>query len=189
MRLAHTRFVCVCVCATCRLEDTRIELAVPGGKGLHHSIDLLGFARKSEAPKKLSAKSKKKQPMMCAISLSAGQSQTSKCSVTNGLWTHKWVDLIYKRIWYRATPEEEYKKCLIAQLSGLSVMPLEIGAYSPWRSSLWLPVYLAGSITFKQRKWKSHNSHLNKEKSSHTESAVVHFLILFLFLFFFFNRS
>ena len=52
-------FVCVsacmrvCVSGTCGLEDARIALAVPGCKRLHHTINLLGFARKSEAPQKL----------------------------------------------------------------------------------------------------------------------------------------
>lgn len=44
--------MCVCV-GTCGLEDAGIALAVPGGKRLHHTINFLGFARKSEAPQKL----------------------------------------------------------------------------------------------------------------------------------------
>lgn len=47
---------CVCMWATCGLEDAGIALAVPGGKCLHHTINLLGFARKSEAPQKLPTK-------------------------------------------------------------------------------------------------------------------------------------
>jgi len=43
------------VCSTCGLEDAGIALAIPGGKRLHHTINLLGFARKSEAPQKLPA--------------------------------------------------------------------------------------------------------------------------------------
>lgn len=47
--------VCTLVCSTCGLEDAGIALAVPGGKRLHHTINLLGFAGKSEAPQKLPA--------------------------------------------------------------------------------------------------------------------------------------
>lgn len=39
---------------TSGLEDSRVTLAVALGKGLHHSVDLLCFTRKSKTPKKLS---------------------------------------------------------------------------------------------------------------------------------------
>lgn len=59
--------MCVRVCGTCGLEDAGIALAVPGGKSLHHTINLLGLAGKSEAPQKLpaTAESERKNVMMC----------------------------------------------------------------------------------------------------------------------------
>lgn len=61
---------CVCVC-TCGLEDTRIALAVPGGKRLHHAIDLLGFTRKSETPQKLPATAENRNMMISSHSFDA----------------------------------------------------------------------------------------------------------------------
>lgn len=71
---------------------------------------------------------------------------------------------------------------LIAQLSGLTVVLLETGAYSPWRSAVQLELAgsLAGSIKLKQRKTKSpHDSHTNEDKSPHAGSAGAHFMIFF----------
>ena len=38
---------------TCGLEDAWVAEAVPGGKGLHHPVNLLGLARQPEAPQEL----------------------------------------------------------------------------------------------------------------------------------------
>lgn len=40
---------------TCRLKDSGVALAVPGGKRLHHAVDLLGFTWQTEAPQELPA--------------------------------------------------------------------------------------------------------------------------------------
>lgn len=42
---------------TCGLEDARVALAVPLGKGLHHPVDLLRLPGQPEAPQELPAKS------------------------------------------------------------------------------------------------------------------------------------
>lgn len=39
---------------TCALKHSWVTVTVPLGEGLHHSVDLLSFARQPEAPKELS---------------------------------------------------------------------------------------------------------------------------------------
>lgn len=41
------------LCLTCRLEDSRVTLAVTGGKRLHHAVNLLGFTGQTETPQEL----------------------------------------------------------------------------------------------------------------------------------------
>lgn len=41
--------------STGALEDARVAVAVSLSKGLHHSINLLGFTRQTETPQELSA--------------------------------------------------------------------------------------------------------------------------------------
>lgn len=48
--------VCTVCVFTSALEDARVAVAVSLCKGLHHSINLLGFSRQTEAPKKLPVK-------------------------------------------------------------------------------------------------------------------------------------
>lgn len=38
---------------TCWLEDSRVALAVPRGKRLHHTVDFLGFTWQTETPQEL----------------------------------------------------------------------------------------------------------------------------------------
>lgn len=50
---------------TSALEDARIAVAVSLCKSLHHSVNLLGFSRQTEAPKKLPVKKVLKEQILC----------------------------------------------------------------------------------------------------------------------------
>lgn len=45
---------------TCRLENSRVALAVPRSKGLHHTVDLLRLAGQAETPQELPAIKRRK---------------------------------------------------------------------------------------------------------------------------------